>query len=143
MAYDNTMRKASGLLHVTEYIPMRHFAPKPIAVAPSVAMQAPPDLPMGKGKGKTAGALQGKLDAVSGILDMSTVDTTPGARCAMAPPAGLDLDPDGYRDLMRKRYRDDPGHRQHMVLYAKRKAPCSGPYAEQAAAILSAIRGDK
>lgn len=95
------------------------------AVKASMAFQAPPP------------------DHAMGNLDLGLVDTTPGKRGSMSPPAGTDLTAAQYQDLMRKRYRDDPGYRQHMVLYAKRKATCSGPYAEQAAAILSAIRGDK
>lgn len=83
------------------------------------------------------------VDIPTGNLDLGLVDTTPGKRGSMSPPEGTDLTAAQYQDLMRKRYRDDPGHRQHMVLYAKRNAPCSGPYAEQARAILVAIRERK
>jgi len=127
-------RLAAGLLHVTEYLPMRSFTPKPTAVGPSLAMQAPTQVQTGTGQGKTAGAF-------SRILDMSTVDTTPGARCALAPPTGLDLDADGYRDLMRNRYRNDPGARQHMLIFARRLASTKiiGPWAAEARSILEAI----
>lgn len=83
------------------------------------------------------------VDMPTGNLDLSTVDTTPGANCAMAPPKGVGLNTELYRDLIRGRYRHNPEHRQHMILYAKHKAPCSGPWAEQASDILSSIRGDK
>lgn len=100
-------------------------APGVQAAKASMAFQAPPP------------------DHATGNLDLGLVDTNPGNRGSMSPPAGTDLTAAQYQDLMRKRYRDDPGHRQHMFLYAKRNAPCSGPYAEQAAAILSSLRGDK
>ena len=127
-------RLAAGLLHVTEYLPMRSFTPKPTAVGPSLAMQAPARLDAGHGQGKTAGAFLG-------LLDLSTVDTTPGARCALAPPTGLDLDAEGYRDLMRGRYRNDPGARQHMLIFARRLASTKiiGPWAAEARSILDAI----
>jgi hypothetical protein len=80
------------------------------------------------------------VDVPTGNLDLGLVDTTPGEGGAMSPPAGSDLTETQYHDLMRKRYRADPGHRQHMALWAKRGAPCTGPYAEQARAILGAIR---
>jgi len=83
------------------------------------------------------------VDMPTGNLDLGLVDTTPGEGGAMSPPGGTDLTAAQYHDLMRKRYRADPGHRQHMALYAKRNAPCTGPYAEQARAILGAIREAK
>ena len=127
-------RLAAGLLHVTEYLPMRSFTPKPTAVGPSLAMQAPARLDAGHGQGKTAGAFQW-------LLDLSTVDTTPGARCALAPPTGLDLDAEGYRDLMRNSYRNDPGARQQMVVLSRRLASTkiTGPWADEARKILEAI----
>jgi hypothetical protein len=79
----------------------------------------------------------------TGNLDLGLVDTTPGEGGAMSPPEGSDLTATQYQDLMRKLYRADPGHRQHMALWAKRGAPCTGPYAEQARAILGAIREAK
>jgi hypothetical protein len=83
------------------------------------------------------------VDMPTGNLDLGLVDTTPGEGGAMSPPAGSDLTAAQYQDLMRKRYRADPWHRQHMALWAKRGAPCTGPYAEQARAILGAIRERK
>ena len=91
-----------------------------------------------------AEAATGKsVDMPTGNLDLGMVDTTPGEGGAMSPPAGTDLTAAQYQDLMRKRYRADPGHMQHMALYAKRNAPCTGPYADQARAILGAIREAK
>ena len=120
---------------------MRHPKPQATATAASMALQAPPDLPVGQGQGKTAGALQGKLDAFLGILDLGMVDTTPGARCALAPPVGVDLTPGDYRELMRLRYRTSPAHRQHMTILARRigYTPCVGPWAQEARKILEAI----
>lgn len=83
------------------------------------------------------------VDMPTGNLDLGLVDTTPGEGGAMSPPAGTDWTPGQYRDAMRLRYRHHPGHRQHMALYAKRGAPCTGPYAEQAREILGAIREAK
>lgn len=131
-------------------------APGVQAATASMAFQAPPsDHDPSQGgslfsdaSNRLAGAATSEtvitpVDIPTGNLDMAAVDTTPGARCAMAPPKGMGLNTELYRDLMRGRYRDDPGHRQHMIRYAKHKAPCSGPWAAQAEAILSAIRGDK
>lgn len=78
---------------------------------------------------------------------MSIVDTTPGARCVMAPNSGQDLDADGYRALMRDRYRDQ-GCRQHMAVIARRMdggehccaVPFVGPHAGEARKILETMR---
>jgi hypothetical protein len=98
------MRRAAGLLHVSQYI---------------------------------ADAL-GDLMA---IIDMTTIDTTPGAGGAMAPPAGTDLTKPQYLDLMRKRYRDGPLYRQHMGVFARRLYDLDiiGPFAEEARNILGKL----
>jgi hypothetical protein len=105
------------------------------SAAASMAFQAPRQAP---DHGKS---VQGKPDAFLGMMDMTAVDTTPGARCALAPPPGLDLTPGDYRDLMRLRYRTSPAHRQHMRIYARRigYTPCVGPWAAEARKILGAI----
>ena len=129
------MRKASGLLHVTEYLPpMRHFTPKPTAVGPSMACQAPAHMDACQGQGETA-------DTFLGHLDLSCVDTTPGARCALAPPLDADLDSDGYTELMRTRYRTSPAHRTQMAVFARRigYTPITGPWATEARKILERI----
>ena len=140
------------------------------AAQASMAFQEPPDLTQRQQNGtqkatssqgpsedscRAAAVLNLRAEAATGItvitpvdmpmgnLDLGLVDTTPGEGGAMSPPAGSDLTAAQYQDLMRKRYRADPGHRQHMALYAKRGAPCTGPYADQARAILGAIREAK
>jgi hypothetical protein len=123
------------------------------AAQASMAFQTPPAAPSpSEDTCRAAAVLNLRAEAATGItvitpvdmplgnLDLGLVDTTPGEGGAMSPPAGSGLTAAQYQDLMRKRYRADPGHRQHMALYAKRGAPCTGPYAEQARAILGAIR---
>ena len=79
--------------------------------------------------------------APSGIIDMAKADTTPGASCVLAPPAGTDLTPTQYLDLMRKRYRIDIQARSHMRVYARRlfDLTITGPYHEQARDMLGKI----
>jgi hypothetical protein len=79
--------------------------------------------------------------AMSGIIDMTTLDTTPGAGGAMAPPPGADLTSTGYRYLMRDRYKHDPLYRQHMRIFARRLAETeiTGPHAADARWILEQI----
>ena len=126
------------------------------AAQASMAFQTPPTEPCpSEDTCRAAEVLKLRAEAATGItvitpvdmpmgnLDLGLVDTTPGEGGAMSPPAGSDLTAAQYQDLMRKRYRADPGHRQHMALYARRNTPCTGPYAEQARAILRAIRGEK
>jgi hypothetical protein len=124
------------------------------AAQASMAFQTPPAAP-GPGEDTCraaevlnlrAEAATGKtvitpVDMPTGNLDLGTVDTTPGARCALAPPAGVDLTPGDYRDLMRLRYRTSPAHRQHMTILARRigYTPCVGPWAAEARKILEAI----
>lgn len=126
------------------------------AVQASMAFQMPPDLAETRANGsQTAAATptpcldtSGATDASNrlpdglstGNLDLGLVDTQPGEGGSMSPPAGTDLTAAQYLDLMRKRYRTDPGHRQHIALYARRGAYCAGPYAEQARQFLAAIR---
>jgi hypothetical protein len=111
----------------------------------------PRDLALEAGRyPKTSGAPeapQGKPGALPCVFDMGTVDTTPGARCAMAPSHGSALDPHQYQNLMRERYRADMAARQHMAIYARRlysrpnhaATNIVGPYATQARTILEAI----
>jgi hypothetical protein len=78
-----------------------------------------------------------------GNLDLGLVDTTPGEGGAMSPLHGDQFSPEDYREFIRHRYKNSPKARQHILLYAKRNTPCTGPYAEQARAILGAIREAK
>lgn len=109
--------------------------PQPTAVAASLAFQAPE---VGRDAAEAANC---PADAFLGVLDFSVIDTRPGARCAMAPPDGELLTPDGYRDLIRSRYRQSPAHRSHMQIMARRigYTLCSGPWADEARAILEKI----
>ena len=79
--------------------------------------------------------------ALMGIVDMTAVDTTPGAGGAMAPPAGTDLTGPQYLDLMRERYRNNPLYRQHMRVFARRlhDLTITGPFAEEASNLLGKI----
>ena len=78
---------------------------------------------------------------------MATVDTTPGARCALAPAAGSSPTTEQYRALMRERYRTNVCARQHMAVYAwrlyarphHRATTIVGPYALEARTILESI----
>lgn len=89
--------------------------------------------------------------APQGRVDFGSVDTTPGARCAMAPNAGDAMSADEYRTEMRRRWREDPGARQHMAVYALRLGdgarpvpmPFYGPHAATARDILTSIAGRK
>lgn len=134
------------LMHVSHYIEialknipdeaMKHTQTlTPTALAASMAFQAPV-------QGRDAAeAANGQIDAFLGLLDFSVVDTRPGARCAMAPPDGEPITQDGYRDLIRSRYRQSPAHRSHMQIMARRISytPCTGPFAAEARAILEKI----
>lgn len=75
------------------------------------------------------------------IIDMTTIDTTPGAGGAMAPPAGTEHTPSRYRELMRERYRNSPLYRQHMRVFARRLYDLNiiGPHAEEARNVLGKI----
>ena len=106
-----------------------------------MAMQAPA-VEVVPGQGKTAGgAPLGGYEGFLGHLDLSCVDTTPGARCALAPMAGVELDSDGYTELMRTRYRTSPAHRTQMAVLARRigYTPIVGPWAAEARKILMKI----
>ncbi len=78
-----------------------------------------------------------------GIIDFTTIDTTPGARGAFAPPQGFSGD---YIKFLRKRYIEDPGVRQHVFVVARRVSAMQagfvsfrGPYAKQALGICERI----
>ena len=106
-----------------------------------MAMQAPA-VELAPGQGKTSGgAFLGGYEGFLGHLDLSCVNTTPGARCALAPPAGVELDSDGYTELMRTRYRTSPAHRTQMAVFARRigYTPIVGPWAGEARKILMKI----
>ena len=129
-------RRAEGLLHVTEYLA------DALSGLPPKTPQKPPAVELVPGQGKTAEvAFQDGLAAFLGLLDMSCVDTTPGARCALAPPVGLGMTPTDYTALMRLRYRTSPAHRQHMRVFARRigYSTITGPWAAEARRILEHI----
>mgnify|MGYP001493696016 CR=1 FL=1 len=54
-----------------------------------------------------------------GIIDFTRIDTEPGAASAFAPPAGWDGDGVAYRQLMRQRWKADPGVRQHVAIVGR------------------------
>jgi len=89
----------------------------------------------------------GFLGAPSGIVSFAAVDTTPGARCVMAPAAGATPEPDAYRDAIRRLWRDHLDARQHLLVFAAALTPRHGspvltfvgPYAAEAREILEAI----
>lgn len=86
-------------------------------------------------------ALNRNPGAPSGMVDFAVADTTPGARCVLAPPAGDDLTDDQYLALMRKRYRQDIHCLVHLWFFARHvnETEFVGPYAEQAKAILRKV----
>lgn len=74
-----------------------------------------------------------------GAIDLSYHDTTPGAKSPFSPPAKWSGDNQAYLALTRRRYRQDPGCRQHMVVTAwicdrhpSDAVEIVGPYKEQA-----------
>lgn len=69
-----------------------------------------------------------------GIINFDRIDTAPGAASAFAPPSGWC---GNYRELMRDRWKNDPGVRQHVysvgwMLYRKARIEFRGPYAVEA-----------
>lgn len=77
-----------------------------------------------------------------GITNLTRIDTEPGGRSAFSPMAGFNGD---YRDLMRRRWLEDPGARQHITLVARllargRRVDFIGPYAEEARQIALAVQ---
>lgn len=77
-----------------------------------------------------------------GIVNLTRIDTTPGAGGAFAPQAGFDGD---YRDFMRRRWVADPGARQHIAVVGRLLAGGQGvgfigPYAEEARRIALAVQ---
>jgi hypothetical protein len=89
----------------------------------------------------------GPLRLPAGVCDLGTADTSPGACGALAPPLDLNLAPVQYRALIRSRYRQHPGARQHLLADARRlasNAHCPallivGRHAREARAILRAL----
>lgn len=71
-----------------------------------------------------------------GIIDLSRVDTTPGAPGYLAPPADWRGDADAYEVWLRHEYRRHPGVRQvmWMIEHLRRNGSLSiaitGPYAD-------------
>lgn len=84
-----------------------------------------------------------------GRFDFTRVDTTPGARCAFAPPCGWTGDGDAYLRLLRTRYMEKtPGYGQHFYLYrralsAGKISSFEGPFADQARAALNRMFKEK
>lgn len=90
-----------------------------------------------------------------GIIDFSRIDTKPGAPSAFAPPAGWNGD--GleqecislterivYRQLMRQRWKTDPGVRQHVavdgrMLVRGEQVVFCGRFADEARRIAEAV----
>lgn len=73
-----------------------------------------------------------------GIIDFNKIETEPGASSAFAPPEGFCGD---YIDFMRKRWKQDPGVRQHVVVVGRviaRGGPVKfcGPFAQEAERIV-------
>lgn len=78
-----------------------------------------------------------------GRISFRRIDTAPGAGSAFAPPSGWSGD---YRAWMRRRWRENPGVRQHVVIAGRLLAmgleiDFSGPYAGEAKEIALATAG--
>lgn len=81
-----------------------------------------------------------------GAIDLSRHDTTPGAKSPFAPPAGWEGDETAYRNLMRRRYRQDPGCGQHIsvTVWLYKNNPMgsveiTGPYRRAALRVIQAL----
>lgn len=73
-----------------------------------------------------------------GVINFSVIDTTPGTRSAFGPPSNWD---GNYVELMRERWKKDPGVRQHVfvvgrMLFRDEKVQFIGPFASEAKAII-------
>jgi hypothetical protein len=73
-----------------------------------------------------------------GVINFSVIDTTPGAQSAFGPPPGWE---GNYVELMRERWKKDPGVRQHVfivgrMLYRDEEVEFIGPFATEAKAIV-------
>jgi hypothetical protein len=106
--------------------------------------------------------------APQGRIDMGCADTTPGAACVLAPPAGVTLAPVVYTRIMRRKLYTreirvrgkradgqprtktvaaDPLAAQQLVAFARRLKPSDtnprlrivGPHAAEARAILESL----
>lgn len=114
---------------------------------PGLPQTAPPSIWTDPRASGAAGASNREIRVPAGILDFGTVDTTPGASCVFAPPAGKTLTADEYLELMRNRYRIDPGARQQIGTFARRSLPTAtrsalryaGPWAAEARSILATL----
>ena len=76
-----------------------------------------------------------------GTVDFTRIDTEPGAASAFAPPVGFDGD---YREYMRKRWKTDPGVRQHVAVVGRMlvrgdRVVFRGPFAKEAKEIAEAV----
>lgn len=82
-----------------------------------------------------------------GVLDMSTLDTEPGAtgpHSAFAPPSGFEGTEDDYRAWLRQQWESNRAIQQRMVVAARSKrigAPRTyvGPYADVLASVLRRV----
>jgi len=79
-----------------------------------------------------------------GVIDFSRIDTTPGAAFALAPPQGWKGNTEAYRKLMRERWQNDVGVKQHLVVISRIIAKGTevtfvGPFAKQAKAIIESV----
>ena len=70
-------------------------------------------------------------------MDYSRIDTTPSAGTLLAPPADWEGD---YRALMRDRYETACWIKEAALASYRYPITVTGPYAEEAAEILRAIR---
>lgn len=75
------------------------------------------------------------------IISFRCIDTRPGGRSAFAPPPGW---AGNYAELMRRRWREGPGVRQHFAIVGWMLARSGeiqflGPYAKEARRIAERI----
>ena len=73
-------------------------------------------------------------------MDYSRIDTTPGTRSPLSPPAGWSGDESDYRALMRGRYDKACWIKEAALASYRYPITVTGPYAAEAAEILRAIR---
>ncbi len=72
---------------------------------------------------------------------MLEINTHPGGRGPFAPPEGFQGSPTDYRDLIRQRWRDNPGTRQQIYLITRQPGIYyAGPYSDEARRIVNTMR---
>lgn len=78
------------------------------------------------------------MNAWAGQFNMNTIDTNTGGAGPFAPREGWTGTGEEYRAMLRQQYRQ-PHIKQQMYIAARWGGVPTGPYADQAAAVIRAI----